>query len=119
MKYPLSELVDKYSILALKRERLPDNQELNRQCDTFLFEISKYEWASRYIIELKGINGRIWDLEADIRKGKEKELTLEEVGRRALSIRDLNKERIFVKNRLAIELGEEFQEIKIDHASQN
>ena len=46
------------------------------------------------------VNLKISLLEADIRQGKEAELGLEEVGRRALLIRDLNKERVALKNHL-------------------
>ena len=44
------------------------------------------------------MNGKIWDLESDIRKGKEGELGLEEVGRRAIAVRELNKIRVGYKN---------------------
>jgi hypothetical protein len=64
------------------------------------------------------INGKIWDLEADIRQGKEGILGLEEVGRRALAIRDFNGERIRLKNEITELVGEKYKEIKIDHASQ-
>jgi hypothetical protein len=66
--------------------------------------------------KLYSVNGRIWDLESDIRKGKEGELGLEEVGRRALLIRDWNHIRIGLKNIIAERLGEEI-EIKGNHAS--
>ena len=65
---------------------------------------------------LYDINGQIWDLEADIRNGKEGLLGLEEVGRRALKIRDLNAERIRLKNEIAKEHGG-FVEYKHNHAS--
>lgn len=39
-------------------------------------------------------SNRIWHLESDVRKGREGELGLEEVGRRAILIRELNAERV-------------------------
>lgn len=60
--------------------------------------------------ELIMVNAAIWELESDIRKGKE--LGLEEVGRRALQIRDLNRKRVEIRNQLS-----EFKDIKMEHAS--
>ena len=68
-------------------------------------------------VQLQEINGRIWDLESDIRKGKEGELGLEEVGRRAIAIRNINGERIALKQKIA-ELHGEYAEKKYNHASE-
>lgn len=61
-------------------------------------------------------NLKIWHLEEQIRAGKEKELTIEDIGKRALKIRDLNKERIELKNAIN-EDGNGFKEIKVEHRS--
>jgi len=62
------------------------------------------------------INNKIWHLETDIRTSDD--LELEEVGRRALLIRDLNKQRISIKNSINSFFGDkEFKEIKVDHRS--
>ena len=115
MKYPLSELIDRYSILLLKSERLPKDTVLEDQLIVFLDAIASYDFYSiPYIEEMKAINGRIWDLEAAIRQGQK--LSMAEVGRRALAIRDINKERIALKNKIAAQLGE-FEDIKVDHRS--
>ena len=63
------------------------------------------------------VNNRIWALEADIRSGREKELGLEEVGRRALAIRDHNKERIRLRNAITSLVGIGYIETKVNHAS--
>ena len=63
------------------------------------------------------VNNRIWHKESAIRSGKEQELGLEEVGRRALEIRDLNAERIALKNALNELSGEGFKDVKVDHVS--
>ena len=62
-------------------------------------------------------NIKISILEADIRQGKEKELGLEEVGRRALEIRDINKERVALKNALKEIFKDGFRDIKVNHRS--
>ena len=147
MEMPLAEVVDRYSILKLKLERLvgQNNKELESTIkkelsvlaspqDGGLKSIIEKELAtygnvlrefekkdvivkSEWIDKLYEINCRIWDLEADIRQGKEDKLGLEEVGRRALKIRGINRERIEAKNLITKESGSGFFEIKVNHES--
>jgi len=63
-------------------------------------------------------NIKISILESDIRQGKEDELGLEEVGRRALEIRNINRERVALKNNLKEIFGDGFQDIKVKHGSE-
>jgi len=119
MKMPLSDILDRYSILILKQRRLPQHEDINKACIQFKMEIDIHEdqdFVQEHLEALIAVNGKIWDLESDIRRGKEGELGLEEVGRRALMIRDLNTERVRLKNLAAERLGE-FKEVKVDHAS--
>lgn len=112
-------MLDRYSILLLKKERLPENAEVQAECGRFEADIkgrSDQAYIAKHVALLKEVNGKIWDLESDIRKGKEGQLGLEEVGRRALAIRHHNAERVKIKNVVAKELGE-FEEVKVDHAS--
>lgn len=119
MKYPVSEAMDRLSIERLKQERAEaNNQEISTKliihCNNNIIDkVSLIKWQT----SLHKINGMIWDLESDIRKGKEGELGLEEVGRRALAIRDLNGVRISIKNEIAESLGEN-KEQKFNHASE-
>jgi len=62
-------------------------------------------------------NIKISILESDIRQGKENELGLEEVGRRALQIRDINRERVALKNALKEIFQDGFKDIKAKHRS--
>lgn len=115
VKMPISEIADRYSIAILKNERACANN-----LDEIMFlnqELNKYEGILEYINKLKDINGKIWDLESDIRKGKEVELGLEEIGRRALKIRDFNKIRVGYKNEMVKRYGEGFEDIKMNHGS--
>ncbi|OGG70370.1 hypothetical protein A3F27_00585 [Candidatus Kaiserbacteria bacterium RIFCSPHIGHO2_12_FULL_53_13] len=127
LKTPLPEAIDKFSILTLKLERLPANEPdrlmiekeyafYGKVIDAYREEgvAVKDEW----IADMVDINGQCWDLEAAIRQGRDQELGLEEVGRRALALRDLNKIRIARKNNIAQKIGLDFFEIKVDHASQ-
>jgi len=122
MEMPLPEILDRLSILKLKIERIGEPhlkielEEYEKAIEEFKARgiIIKDEWVE----ELYRINSRIWDLESDIRKGKEKELGLEEVGRRAIAIRENNKKRVAVKNKIVEETGSGFKDIKMNHASE-
>lgn len=107
------EIADRYTIVKLKKERLDEAEFTNEL--SFLSQFIT-EDIQVFINELYKINGAIWDLESDIRKGKDGELGLEEIGSRAIKIRDLNKQRISVKNEITKKCGG-FKEIKVEHAS--
>jgi hypothetical protein len=115
MKMPISEIADRLSIAMLKKARANADNEL--EINTLMNEVSKYAGALEYVDKLLDINGKIWDLESDIRKGKEAELGLEEVGRRAIKIREFNKIRVGYKNEMVTRYEEGFQDIKMNHAS--
>ena len=116
MKMPISEILDRYTITKLKSERT--KEDVAQELGTYLTEIELYkEDLSDYIQELYLVNGKIWDTEADIRKGTN--LPLEEIGRLALIVRDLNCERNEVKARIVDEFSEGFKEIKINYIKHN
>ena len=70
------------------------------------------------IIRLTQANFDIWNLENEMRKGREDKFTREEIGKRAIEIRDINRKRVNYKNELnrLTELG--FREFKVRHRSQ-
>ncbi len=115
MKYPTPDLYDRYTIELLKKERANANNDWHIQA--LQDAINEVGWIQEFVDKLKLANGQIWDLESDIRKGKEGELGLEEVGRRAIKIREINNIRILIKNKVAQYFGE-FGEQKYNHASQ-
>lgn len=119
---PISEICDRFSIVSLKLERgRNDESSVLAEYKVLEKEIARYRrrhvFKDQWIQELYVVNGRIWDLESDIRSGKEKLLGLAEVGRRAIAIRELNKKRIAIKNRITKETQIGFKEVKINHAS--
>lgn len=116
MKMPISEIADRYSITLLKNERI-EGIDLSSELEVYKQELDKYDGVDAYIKRLYIINGEIWDLESDIRKGKEKILGLEEVGRRAILIREKNKIRVGIKNEMVEKYEEGFKDIKMNHAS--
>ena len=100
MKMSHGELLYRLSILILRAVKDKTPVELIGYFKEFKGK------DSDTLIRLLEVNNQIWQLESDIRKGKEGQLSIEEVGRRALMIRDLNKVRVQLKG-----------ETKVDHAS--
>lgn len=112
---PISEVADRYSITMLKSKRA--GEDMSKELEAYDSVMCLYPEIGNFLLRLYDINGEIWDLESDIRKGKEKELGLEEVGRRAILIREKNKIRVGIKNEMVEKYGEGFKDIKINHAS--
>ena len=118
MKLSIGDVIDRWTIAYLKNTR--------GGVDTVVEQYAYQDYCTGYnqksvadtFKDLLQHNGDIWTLESDIRKGKEGELGLEEVGRRALQIRDHNKLRIEAKNRINSQYNEGFQEIKVKHSSE-
>ena len=71
----------------------------------------------KFLNMLSDIHRSIWDLESAVRQGKlDNDET--EVGKRAIRIRNYNKQRVSLKNELNKLVGEGFQENKKDHISE-
>lgn len=118
LKMSYGEIIDRYTICLLKQERL--NLDLSGETKVLFQEINKLpQDIKRFVDDLKEINGKIWDLEADIRKGKEGELGNEEVGIRAIKIRNLNNQRVEIKNKINSITESGFIDTKGSHASAN
>ena len=120
MKLSIGDIIDRWAIAFLKHSRanIDTTPEINSYLDYINGKYNQKD-VKDYFDKLLKVNGDIWWLESDIRKGKEGELGLEEVGRRALAIRDLNGNRVRFKNELNRKYNEGFEEIKVDHASKS
>lgn len=115
--FPIIELVDRLTIARLKFIKTQAN----------LAELEFYEQQAKNLDidkiadelqQLMYVHGQIWQLEYLIKVGCEEQLSLEEIGRRALQVRDLNNQRIKLKNRIAEIFQDSVREIKQDHLSQ-
>ena len=116
MKMPISEIIDRYTITKLKSERT--NENVSEELRIYENELQEYKInIDTYISRMYDINGKIWDTESDIRKGIK--LPLEEIGRLALQVRDLNCERNSIKAEIVDEFSEGFKEIKINYKKIN
>ena len=114
---PLSEILDRYTITKLKSERT--NEDVSDELRTYKREINSPDYVDRsnqiasFIDRLYEINGELWDTEGDIRKGVE--MPLEEIGRLALKVRDLNCTRNEIKAEIVDAFSEGFKEIEINY----
>lgn len=115
--FPIIELVDRYVIAKLKFAKTKANQA---ELDFYTQQLAQQDISkiNDQLDELFIIHQTIWGLEAELKAGMEDALSLEEIGRRAIKIRDWNHQRIELKNSMAKELGCVVREIKKDHLSQ-
>jgi hypothetical protein len=116
--FPLPDLIDKVAILKLKVERI-NEPHLKQAYNFYMKALKKYPKKHKKIIDkafidLYDINGRIWDNEHEIRKGTVCDLPLVEVGRRCLLIRDLNKLRLAIKERIVEETKSGFKDVSMN-----
>ena len=113
---PVLELIDRLCIARVKHARTQGaNQvELDWYEDKFsqLPQSPELDEDSRALTD---IHHAIWDLEWQLKSGVEQMLSLQEIGRRAIAIRDFNNKRIAYKNSVANILGHPVTEIKQDH----
>ena len=115
--FPVIELFDRLAIAEVKWERTQNNQE---ELAWYRLQVQDFDLdlVKTYFNELKNIHNTIWGLEAELKNGLEEELSLEEIGRRAVLIRNWNNKRIAIKNSIAEILNCPVREIKQDHLSE-
>jgi hypothetical protein len=116
--FPVIELIDRLAIADIKFKRTggANAEELTWYMNqAVVYDIEKIQ---DLYIDLMAIHNQIWELEAELKTGRESELPLEEIGRRAIAIRDHNNKRIAIKNAIAERLGCDVREIKQDHLSE-
>ena len=114
-KLALIELVDRYCIAQVKFDILGNNiDELNfytEQLNNFNIDDVRED-----LTELTAIHRRIWDMEDDFKKCVvELKYPLDEIGRRAILIRDINIDRYKIKNKIAEKLNDPIREKKRYH----
>lgn len=120
---PALELVDRLCIARVKHGRTQgaNQAELDWYENQFALlsgTVHDQELLAHNVASLTAIHQDIWDLEWQLKSGVEQQLSLEEIGRRAIRIRDHNNRRIAFKNSLATLLAQDpVREIKVDHLS--
>ena len=115
--FPIIELVDRYAIAKLKFFKTQANAD---EVEFYTAQLSGYDLSMIQddLDKLYDIHSTIWNLESLLKSGCEQELSLEEIGRRAIAIRDYNNQRIGIKNSIASKLGCSIKEIKKNHLSE-
>lgn len=115
--FPIIELIDRLAIAEVKFQRTSANEEELTWYQNQALHIDTSKIVDEYK-NLKQIHNEIWKLESELKSGREDELSLEEIGRRAIAIRDHNNKRVALKNLIAEKLNCPVREIKKDHLSE-
>ena len=113
------ELIDKITILEIKKERIKDKEklvEVEKELKSLKLTKKKFilneNLISNYINELKNINNKLWDVE----NGKRAEEKKQEFGKEFISLaRDvykLNDQRAKIKLSINNTLGSNIKEVK-------
>jgi hypothetical protein len=113
---PVLELIDRLCIARVKHARTKGaNQvELDWYEDKYQ-QLPQSAELDADIQAMTDIQHAIWDLEWQLKSGVEQMLSLQEIGRRAIAIRDHNNKRIAYKNSVAKILHHPVKETKHDH----
>ena len=115
--FPIGELIDRYIIAIIKFEKTGLNtvelEWYKERVDPLDLNDIKVE-----IEELKQAHLNIWRMESSLRSGLEEDVGLEEIGRRAVKIRDYNAKRVIAKNKISRKMSCPVVEYKQDHLSE-
>lgn len=118
MQFPIIEIVDRYAIAVVKFDNTngANKEELDFYTEQMkLVNINPQHTLMKELIEH---HRYVWSIEDDFKKARIDQLPLDEIGRRALHIRDIGYERVRLKNALAEIIGDPVREIKQDHCSE-
>ena len=114
----LGELVDKISILMIKKKNISDSiklQHVNKELEflhiTLKIYISEDEIYD-FLVKLVNINSKLWDIEDDIRECERKKLFDQTFVDLARSVYFTNDERAKIKNDINKTFGSELVEVK-------
>jgi hypothetical protein len=106
------ELVDRYTIAQVKYDRTAGENQA--ELDFYENQMTGIDknliWDELQAFKI--LHDKIWSLEDDFKKSKIDGTSLEEIGRRALEIRDYNQFRVKLKNAVAEKLNDLVREIK-------
>ena len=114
----LGELVDKISILMIKKKNISDSIKLEHVAKELEFlqkTLKKYiseDKINKFIEELVNINSKLWKIEDDIRECERNKLFDQTFIDLARSVYFTNDERAKVKNDINKAFGSELVEVK-------
>jgi len=114
----LGELVDKISILIIKKKNISDSiklEHVTKEYDFLQKTLKEYiseDKINKFIQELININSKLWKIEDDIRECERKKLFGQTFIDLARSVYFTNDERAKVKNDINKTFGSELVEVK-------
>ena len=114
----LGELVDKISILMIKKKNISDSiklQHVNKELEFLQKTLKEYiskEEINEFLLKLVNINSKLWKIEDDIREYERKKLFDQTFIDLARSVYFTNDERAKVKNDINKTFGSELVEVK-------
>ena len=114
----LGELVDKISILMIKKKNISDLKKLqhvNKELEFLQKTLKKYiseEEINEFLLKLVNINSKLWDIEDDIRECESKKSFDQTFIDLARSVYFTNDERAKLKNDINKTFGSELVEVK-------
>ena len=114
----LGELVDKISILMIKKKNISDSiklQHVNKELEFLQKTLKKYiseDKINEFLLKLVNINSKLWDIEDDIRECERKKSFDQTFIDLARSVYFTNDERAKVKNDINKTFGSELVEVK-------
>jgi hypothetical protein len=116
---PLSEFLDRFSVISIKLERIKDenkikiiNEEFSRLISVInMYELNHLLLTPQYF-KIKEINEKLWDLEDDVRTLIKNNQYDELYIRVTKEIHATNNQRVKAKNEIDLFNGEEVKEIK-------
>jgi len=117
MYFPIIELIDRLAIAEVKYKKTNLNQDevkfYHHQLRSIQFDLINEPYQ-----QLISIHEKIWNLESSLRQGHEDKLGLEEIGRRAIQIRNWNNKRLKLRNQIADIVNiDTIRECKVEHLS--
>ena len=114
----LGELVDKISILMIKKKNISDSiklQHVNKELEFLQQTLKNYiseDEINEFLLKLVNINSKLWVIEDDIRECERKKLFDQSFIDLARSVYFTNDERAKVKNEINKNFGSELVEVK-------
>ena len=115
--FPVGELIDRLIIARIKSEKLGlvtnESEWYESSVQDLDLDIVEPEMTA-----LKQAHLKIWEMESLLKSGLEEQISLDEIGRRAIEIRNFNADRIAIKNAIGEKLNCPVIEIKQDHLSE-
>ena len=113
----VGELIDKYSILQIKRSKVKGVklEKVQNEINSLTSHVSKFitiDTISTLYEDLLGVNTQLWEVEDKIRILENQKLFNDKFIQLARSVYYLNDERFSIKNKINVLTDSEIQEIK-------